>query len=404
MLRTGDYFTPIWNGHQFFDKPPLFYWAMALSMKVFGINEWSVRAVSAAAGVGTVFVVYLFSERLFGNRRISIISCIVLASTTAFLYRSRTGNMDTFLSFWLTLGVYALYTKRRLLLVIAILAAFLTKWFIAFVFPILFVLWTRGAKKTIGIAFVFSIAWIAGYAIVFGQPFLYGFIGNQIGKVAPTSSIIGGLSLDYLSYLKSGLKVWFLLFIPAFYYAWIKRKKHEAFPIVFYIFLYIVGLSFSFNKSDWFLLPLYPLIAIVVGYAVGRLGRVGILVALCIALFQLVYYKNLYSTPDVARDEARVATVVKERTEPGDVLYVTNYLLPSIAFYSERQTFAVYGNRRDQNSPWILPEDDWQNIKAQPRLFVVTNYGELEALQKNLAPNDVEILFASGDKILVAKH
>lgn len=92
MLRTGDYFTPIWNGHQFFDKPPLFYWAGTLFMKLFGVNEWSIRAVSAAVGVGTVFVVYLFSERLFGNRRISIISSIILASTIVFLYRSRTGR------------------------------------------------------------------------------------------------------------------------------------------------------------------------------------------------------------------------------------------------------------------------------------------------------------------------
>lgn len=165
----------------------------------------------------------------------------------------------------------------------------------------------------------------------------------------------------------------------------------------------ILGLSFSSNKSDWFLLPLYPLIAIVVGYAMGRLGRVGMALVICIALFHLVYYKDLYITPDVARDEARVATAAKERTVPGDVLYLTNYLLPSIAFYSERQTFAVYGNRRDPNSPWILPEEEWPNIKENPRVFVVTNFGELEQLKKNLAPHDIEILYRSGDHILVKK-
>lgn len=396
MLRTGDYFRPIWNGHQFFDKPPLFYWVTALSMKVLGINEWSIRAVSAVAGVGTVLLTYFLALRLFGNRWVSVASSLVLISTIAFIYRSRTGNLDTFLTFWLTLGVYAIYTKRRLLLVIAILAAFLTKWFIAFIFPLFFFMRSRTHIKIVGITLLFAFAWIVLYAKVYGQPFIDGFWFNQFGKVAP-----GGFSLDYISYLKSGLKIWFLLFIPAIYYSF---RRRELFPILPYVLLMIFGLSFSSNKSDWFLLPFYPLIAIMIGIMMGNWKRWGVVVTLVIAIFHLIYYRSLYITPDVARDDALVAKEAKVRTDPGDKLYVTNYLIPSVVFYSERETYAVYGNRRDPLSPWILPGEDWQNIKAQPRLFVVTNYGELEALKKNVAPSDVEILFASGDKILVAKH
>ena len=388
MLRTGNYFTPVWNGHPFFDKPPLFYWVTAFSMKLFGVGEWSIRAVSAVAGVGTVLITYLLAQRLFSNRSMSLISAMVLASTIAFLFRSRTGNLDTFLTFWLTLGMYAIYTKRRLVLVIAIIAAFLTKWFIAFLFPILFILRSRSHVKSVGIALLFAIAWIAIYTKAYGQPFLDEFWFNQYGKVAP-----GAFSFDYILYLKSGLKLWFIFLIPAIYLA---RKL----PISIYIFLIIFGLSFSANKSDWFLMPLYPLIAIVIGFMMRR----WIIVVVAIAVFHITYYGSLYIPADTAADDAAVAKVAKARTLPGDKLYVTNYLIPTIAYYSQRQTYAVYGNRRDPNSPWILPQEDWQRIKENPRVFVITNFGELEQLKKDLAPHEVEMLYQSGDKLLVGKR
>lgn len=34
MLVTGDWITPYWNNATRFDKPPLSYWCMALSMKM----------------------------------------------------------------------------------------------------------------------------------------------------------------------------------------------------------------------------------------------------------------------------------------------------------------------------------------------------------------------------------
>ena len=390
MLQTGDYFTPIWNGHPFFDKPPLFYWVTAVSMRAFGINEWSIRAVSAMSGVGVVCITYLLALRLFGSR-VAIISGVVLVSTIAFLYRSRTGNLDTFLTFWLTLGMYALYVKKTRLLLLSILAAFLTKWFIAFIFPVLLIPWSRSHVKTIGVALLFSVAWIALSTRIFGQPFFDGFWFNQYGKVAP-----GAFSFDYVWYLKSGLKVWFILLIPALYLA---RKL----PISIYIFLIIFGLSFSANKSDWFLMPLYPLIAILIGFILGKLEKLGMIISLVIAIFHITYYQSLYITADSVRDDAAVAIAAKERTTPNDRLYVTNYLIPTIRFYSERQTFAIYGNRRDPLSPWILPESDWQGIKEQTPLYIITNYGELEQLKKNVQPYDLEIIYTWRDKILVAK-
>ena len=41
-------------------KPPLVLWLQALSMQVFGMNEWAVRLPSALAGVGMAVLLYWF--------------------------------------------------------------------------------------------------------------------------------------------------------------------------------------------------------------------------------------------------------------------------------------------------------------------------------------------------------
>jgi 4-amino-4-deoxy-L-arabinose transferase-like glycosyltransferase len=56
MLVTGDWITPYFDNVTRFDKPPLIYWLMALSFKVFGINEWAARIPSAIAALAIVLL------------------------------------------------------------------------------------------------------------------------------------------------------------------------------------------------------------------------------------------------------------------------------------------------------------------------------------------------------------
>src|SRR2546422_11603032 len=55
MIETGDWVTPHLDGVVYLDKPPAFFWTVALSFLSFGVNEWSARAPSALfalAGIG----------------------------------------------------------------------------------------------------------------------------------------------------------------------------------------------------------------------------------------------------------------------------------------------------------------------------------------------------------------
>src|SRR6266446_3331233 len=43
MVVSGDYVTPRDDFELYFEKPPLVYWANAVSIKLFGANEFAVR-------------------------------------------------------------------------------------------------------------------------------------------------------------------------------------------------------------------------------------------------------------------------------------------------------------------------------------------------------------------------
>ncbi|HEY9826555.1 MAG TPA: glycosyltransferase family 39 protein, partial [Stenomitos sp.] len=58
MLLSGDWVTPYFDGETRFDKPPLIYWLMVLSFKVFGVSEWAARLPSALAAVAIVILTF----------------------------------------------------------------------------------------------------------------------------------------------------------------------------------------------------------------------------------------------------------------------------------------------------------------------------------------------------------
>ena len=58
MLLSGNYQKVQINFMPFMEKPPLFFWLQAASMKVFGVNEFAARFPNALIGVVTLVLVY----------------------------------------------------------------------------------------------------------------------------------------------------------------------------------------------------------------------------------------------------------------------------------------------------------------------------------------------------------
>ena len=120
------------------DKPPLATMLMGLSVRLFGLNSWSILVPEALAGVATVAVLFAVVRRSFGPVA-GFIAAVVMALTPAAVLIFRFNNPDALLTLLLVLAagafLKALDTGRlRWVLAAAILVglAFNTKYLQAF--------------------------------------------------------------------------------------------------------------------------------------------------------------------------------------------------------------------------------------------------------------------------------
>jgi dolichol-phosphate mannosyltransferase len=112
MLVTGDWIVPTLNHEPYLDKPPLFYWLVAASFKLFGTNECSARLVPASAAFLTVLVTYLFGRRMVGTRA-AFLGAMTLTLSMCFVYCGRFLILDSLLSLTVTLALFAGYEALR---------------------------------------------------------------------------------------------------------------------------------------------------------------------------------------------------------------------------------------------------------------------------------------------------
>lgn len=112
MLVSGNWIDVQVNFETFWEKPPLFIWMQALSMKLFGINEFAARFPNAICGIGTMLLLYHIGKHLKGNRFGLLWVMLYICSFTPFFY-FKSGIIDPWFNFFIFGGVYCfvLYTS-----------------------------------------------------------------------------------------------------------------------------------------------------------------------------------------------------------------------------------------------------------------------------------------------------
>src|SRR6185369_11209007 len=101
MLVSGDWITPRLNGLKYFEKPPLQYWATAVSFALFGLDEWTARLWTAVAGfLGVAFLV--FAGNRSGPPGAGNVAGLVLASSGAYFLSSQYLTLDMGLTFFMS--------------------------------------------------------------------------------------------------------------------------------------------------------------------------------------------------------------------------------------------------------------------------------------------------------------
>src|SRR5438067_13445399 len=58
MLVADSWIVPLFHGQPYYDKPPLLYWLVMLSYRVFGVHDWAARLVPSTAAALCIFATY----------------------------------------------------------------------------------------------------------------------------------------------------------------------------------------------------------------------------------------------------------------------------------------------------------------------------------------------------------
>jgi hypothetical protein len=112
MLQRGDWVVPYLQGQPYLDKPPLLYWLVMLSYKVFGLHDWAARLVPALALHGCVLITYLLGRRCLGERTAAWGS-VLLCLSPGFICMGRLLLLDGLLTCCTTLACFCAFEACR---------------------------------------------------------------------------------------------------------------------------------------------------------------------------------------------------------------------------------------------------------------------------------------------------
>jgi 4-amino-4-deoxy-L-arabinose transferase-like glycosyltransferase len=99
MVVTGHWLTPRLDGLRYFEKPPLQYWATAVSFTLFGFHNWSARLWSALCGFACILLVFVTGRRLWGER-VGWLSALATASSLYVVFMGHFNTLDMSLTFF----------------------------------------------------------------------------------------------------------------------------------------------------------------------------------------------------------------------------------------------------------------------------------------------------------------
>jgi 4-amino-4-deoxy-L-arabinose transferase-like glycosyltransferase len=105
MLTSGDWVTARLDGIAFLEKPPLIYWVMADSYKIFGARDWAARVPVVLSVIALCLLTTAFGVWAFGNRAgfyagLCISTCIGLFLFTRIILPDVTLTFTIALAMW----------------------------------------------------------------------------------------------------------------------------------------------------------------------------------------------------------------------------------------------------------------------------------------------------------------
>ncbi|MGI4790802.1 MAG: ArnT family glycosyltransferase [Janthinobacterium lividum] len=291
--------SPHYGGELWFDKPPLFYWLTALSMRFFGVTEFAARLPSASVSILLVAATYALGRRAYPSiPKDALCSGFVLATSLQFFELSRAAVTDMTLALTLTLALYGLYAwtqtgKVRWIALAGLMTGLgmLTKGPVALVLigvqTVAYLLLTRQAKRLLspvlwsGFALCLTVGlpWFLLMIHLHGQLFINGFLeANNVTRYLQAEHKETSPFWFFLPVLLGGFFPWSLALPSAVILTWLQGRQtlqeqasdNPALFLGLWTALVFVFFSASQSKLVTYIFPLFPAAAVLVGYWLAK--------------------------------------------------------------------------------------------------------------------------------------
>lgn len=408
MLQRGDLLVPVLQGEPYLDKPPLLYWLIAGSYRLFGVSDGSARLVPAVSLHLTVLLVYLLGRRSLGESA-AFRGSVLLALAPGFISMGRLLLLDGLLTLWIALSLFAAFEAVRgpqfrrgwwLLAALACALGILTKGPIALVLlspPV----WlhrrlTRSACPLrwgdlflfAGVVALLTLPWYMALACQIPDFVRYFFWEHHVLRYLTSFAHERGFWF-YLPVLLVGLLPGTLLSVP-FVRFLLSAQKQDANqrPAELGFFLLSAGwclvfFSLSSCKLPTYILPAFPPLALALGWFLAfqapNSGRATFLVATSTFVLLLVFH--LLVLPWYAGYRSPMAHEAVRRlcSDPGVTVVCYPRDCNAVAFSLSRSDVRSYRSKEI--------EELRELVRTRPRVVVLcTHRHSFEGLQQLLPP------------------
>ena len=105
MITGGHWITPYANGIRYPQHPPLLYWAIAASFRLFGVSDWTARLPIALATLALFAATFSLGRRLFRSPQAAFYAVLALMTSYGVFLFGHLLLRDVFLCLWTTLAL-----------------------------------------------------------------------------------------------------------------------------------------------------------------------------------------------------------------------------------------------------------------------------------------------------------
>jgi 4-amino-4-deoxy-L-arabinose transferase-like glycosyltransferase len=299
MVVTGDWVTPHLDGLKYFEKPALQYWLTAGAYEAFGVHQWTARLWPALAGfLGVLFIGYVGAR--LGGPTLGVYCAAALGGCAWYALNAHLLTLDAGLTFWMAAGLGSFLLAQRDGLArsagrrwmcaawVALGFAVLSKGLIGILLPgatlVLYsllnrdwALWRRLhlVSGTLLLAAV-TAPWFVVVSLRNREFFDFFFIHEHFTRFLTHEHRREGAWWYFIPFFILGILPWLGVFAISARRMWIDARPNrngfnwQRFSLVWAAFIFLF-FSVSGSKLPSYILPMFPALALVIGWQLTTL-------------------------------------------------------------------------------------------------------------------------------------